>query len=171
MQLGRPQAGLSGSGAPRSPGLARSPASGGEASEGEGARADVGVDPLVQGQVVALLQIQEEEAVRGLAGVEALALQPRLLDLEGAWSGGGEEVVGTWQGASRTPNSPSSAAPPGLCTGHPLSPGHSSPFHLPNPLVLQISASCPLLQGGLPDHPHHSLKLCEVPAWSHAHPL
>lgn len=74
MQLGRPQAGLSGSGTPRSPDLARSPAGGGEASEGEGARADVGVDPLVQGQVVALLQVQEEEAVRGLAGVEALAL-------------------------------------------------------------------------------------------------
>lgn len=35
----------------------------GGASKGEGARADLGVDALVQGQVVSLLQVQEEEPV------------------------------------------------------------------------------------------------------------
>lgn len=35
----------------------------GRASEGEGARTDAGVDTLIQRQVVALLQVQEEEPV------------------------------------------------------------------------------------------------------------
>lgn len=56
----------------------------GGVSEGKGTRADTSVDILVQGQIVSLLQVQEEEPVRGLAWVEALVLQPRLLDLEGA---------------------------------------------------------------------------------------
>lgn len=61
----------------------------GGVSEGKGTRADASVDILVQGQIVSLLQVQEEEPVRGLAWVEALVLQPRLLDLEGACGGVG----------------------------------------------------------------------------------
>lgn len=61
-------------------------AGGGGASEGKGTRADASIDTLVEGQVVALLQVQEEEPVRGLAWVKALMLQPSLLDLEGACS-------------------------------------------------------------------------------------
>lgn len=86
------------------------------ASEGKGARADASVDGLIQGQVVALLEVQEVEPVRGLARVEALPLQSRLLDFEGACGGRrrwGRSQAG--QGASRsshTPQSPSS--PPGL---------------------------------------------------------
>lgn len=119
-----PQAGLCGSSVPRRQG----PAGRGGASEGKGTRADAGVDTLVQGQVVALLQVQEEEPVRGLAWVKALVLQSSLLDLEGA-CGGGEgctqqrEVLGI-------PNSPSCPTPPGCCTGRPLSRKHSSPFCL-----------------------------------------
>ena len=38
---------------------------------------------------MALLQVQEEESVRGLAWVKALMLQPGLLNLEGACGDGG----------------------------------------------------------------------------------
>lgn len=69
-------------------------------SEGKGTRADASVDTLVEGQVVALLQVQEEEPVRGLAWVKALMLQPSLLDLEGACRG---EDGDTEQGGSRDP--------------------------------------------------------------------
>lgn len=58
-------------------------------SEGKGTRADAGVDILVQGKVVSLLQVQEEEPVRDLVWVKAFTLQPRLLDLEGAYGGAG----------------------------------------------------------------------------------
>lgn len=61
-------------------------------SEGKGTRADAGIDILVQGQVVSLLQVQEEEPVRGLVWVEAFMLQPCLLDLEGAYRGAGGGV-------------------------------------------------------------------------------
>lgn len=47
----------------RPPGLRESLAGKGGASEGEGPRADLGVDSLVQGQVVSLLRVQEEEPV------------------------------------------------------------------------------------------------------------
>lgn len=56
---------------------------------------------------MALLQVQEEEPVRGLAWVEALVLQPGLLNFEGACGDGGGSRggggVGTWQGAARNP--------------------------------------------------------------------
>lgn len=122
-----PRAGLCGSSLP----CRQGPGDRGGASEGKGTRADAGVDTLVQGQVVALLQVQEEEPVRGLAWVKTLVLQSSLLDLEGA-CGGGEggtqqrEVLGT-------PNSPSCPTPPGCRTGCPLGQKHSSPFCLPDP--------------------------------------
>ena len=59
---------------------------------------------------MALLQVQEEESVRGLAWVEAPVLQPGLLNLEGACGDGGGSRggggVGTWQGAARNPTTP-----------------------------------------------------------------
>lgn len=63
--VSRPQdrAELSGSSPPSLPGLARNLDSRGGVSEGKGTRADAGVDILVQGQVVSLLQVQEEEPV------------------------------------------------------------------------------------------------------------
>lgn len=81
---GQPSGRAVGSSPPHSQGLAGGSLAGGRVSESEGPRADVVVDTLVQGQVVALLQVQEEEPVRDLAGVEALVLKASLLDLEGA---------------------------------------------------------------------------------------
>lgn len=50
---------------------------------------------------MALLQVQEEEPVRGLAWVEAFVLQPGLLDLEGACRGGAGSEVGMGEGLGR----------------------------------------------------------------------
>lgn len=70
---------------------------------------------------MALLQVQEEEPVRGQARVEAFALQPRLPDLEGACGGGAGSGVGMGEGLGRGlpgtsphPSSLFSLAPPGL---------------------------------------------------------
>lgn len=95
------------------------------ASKSEGACADARVDVLVQGQVVALLEVQEEEAVGGLAGVEALVLQPRLLDLEGACEEGQErQEMGVLEGAALEPNS---LVPPSLPHLHPAPSSHICP--------------------------------------------
>lgn len=101
--VSRPQdrAELSGSSPPSLPGLARNLDSRGGVSKGKGTRADAGVDILIQGQVVSLLQVQEEEPVRGLVWVKAFMLQPCLLDLKGAYGGAGGNGR-TQQGASKS---------------------------------------------------------------------